>query len=155
MSMTEQPTHSPPPRSQQHLKIRQQNLNKSLTAQSEMLQQLVPHEYDIATIQEPYLDFNHNSCTSHNWYTLYPKEHYAKPNKTRLLLLINKSMPTNKWSQVNFASSNMMAIQIQTPVSPLLLINLYNNLRTSEGAWKVIKYMRNKPMTAAHAPQPI
>ena len=109
-----------------------------------MLQQLTPHNYDIAAIQEPYLDVNHNSCASHNWYTFYPKEHYTKPNKIRSLLLINKSMPTNKWSQIDFASSNVMATQIQTPIGPLLLINMYNDLETSKGVQKVIQYMRNK-----------
>ena len=109
-----------------------------------MLQQLAPHEYDSAAIQEPYLDFNHNSRASHNWYTLYPKEHYTKPNKTRSLLLINKIMLTNKWSQIDFASSDVMAAQIQTPIGLLLLLNMYNNLGTSKGLRKVIQYMRNK-----------
>src|SRR5882724_11621128 len=101
-----------------------------------------PHDYDITTIQEPYLNFNHNSHASHNWYTLYPKEHYTMPNKTRSLLLINKSMLTNKWSQIDFASSDMTATQIQTPIGPLLLINMYNDLGTFKGVQKVIQYMR-------------
>jgi len=55
-----------------------------------MLHILDPDEFNIATIQEPYLDHTHNSQASHNWCTLYLKEHYAKPNKTRSSLLIKQ-----------------------------------------------------------------
>jgi len=93
--MTEQTTNPHLPRSRSRIKIRQQNLNKSLTAQSDMLHTLDPDVYDIAAIQEPYLDHTHNSRASPNWYTLYPKEHYAKPDRTQSLLLINRRIPTN------------------------------------------------------------
>jgi len=80
-----------------------------------MLHILDPDEYDIATIQEPYLDHTHNSRASPNWYSLYPKEHYAKPEDTRSLLLINRRIQTNNWTQIDFASSDMTAVQMQTP----------------------------------------
>src|SRR5882724_11046672 len=102
-----------------------------------MLQLLDLNKYDIAAIQEPYLNHNHNSCASHNWFTLYPKEHYAKSNKTRSLMLINKIIMTNKWTQIDLASSNVMTIQIQTPSGSVILINMYNNVRNSKGAQKV------------------
>jgi len=132
--MMEQPTNSQLPRSRPCIKIRQQKLNKSLTTQSNMLQLLDLDEYDIAAIQEPYLDHNHNFCTSHNWFTLYPKEHYAKPNKTRSLMLISKRIPTNKWTQINLPSCDVMAIQMQTPSGSVILINMYNDMRKSKGA---------------------
>ena len=142
--MTEQTANLQLPRSYPSIKIRQQNLNKSLAAHSDMLHLLEPDEYDIAAIQEPYLNHTHNSWASHNWYTLYPKEHYAKPNKTRFLLLINKRILTNNWSQINFTSSNVMAIQMKTPSGHILLINMYNDGRSPKGVWKVTQYMRNK-----------
>jgi len=61
----------------QYLTIHQQNINRSLIAQSNFLHQLDPDVYDFAAIQEPYLDSNHNSCVTHHWYTVYPKEHYV------------------------------------------------------------------------------
>jgi len=140
----EQPINFQLPRSWPCIKIRQQNLNKSLTAQSDMLQLLDPDEYDIAAIQEPYLNHNHNSCASRNWFTLYLKEHYAKPNKTRSLMLINKRIPTNKWTQIDLTLSDMTAIQMQTPLGSIILINMYNDVRNSEGPWKIMQYMINK-----------
>ena len=84
----------------------------------------------MAAIQEPYLDFNHNTRATHNWYTVYPKEHYHKPNKTRAIILINKRILTNNWTQIDFTSSDVMAIRIQTPAGNILCINMYNDART-------------------------
>ena len=109
-----------------------------------MEHQLDPDEYDMATIQEPYLDFNHNTQATHNWFTVYPKEHYHKPNKTRSIILINKRIPTNSWTHIDFASSDMMAFQIQTPAGYILCINMYNDAQNSEGVQKVTQYMSRK-----------
>ena len=73
-----------------HLTIRQQNVNKSLIAQSDLLHHLDPEIYDFTAIQEPYLDRNHNSQANHNWFTVYPKEHYTNPSKTRSIMLVNR-----------------------------------------------------------------
>ena len=100
--MTEYDTNTSHTRSQPQIKIRQQNLNNFLTTQSDMLHQLDPNEFDIATIQVPYLNFNHNTCTTHNWFTIYLKEHYNEPNKTRSIILIYKRISTNSWKQINF-----------------------------------------------------
>src|SRR5882724_894888 len=142
--MMEQPINFQLPRSRPQIKIRQQNLNKSLTAQSDMLQLLDPDEYDIATIQEPNLNHNHNSHASHNWFTLYPKEHYAILNKTRSIMLMNKRILTNKWSQIDLTSSDVTAIQMQTLSGPVILINMYNDVRNSEGVQKVMQYLQHK-----------
>ena len=109
-----------------------------------MLQLLDPDEYDIATIQKPYIDHNHNSHASHNWFTLYPKEHYAIPNKTRSIMLMNKRILTNKWSQIDLTSSDVTAIQMQTLSGPLILISMYNDARNSEGVQKVMQYLQHK-----------
>ena len=69
--------------------IHQQNTNKSLVMQSDFLHQLDPTVYNLAAIQELYMDHNHNSCTGPHWYTIYPKEHYFHSSKTRSLLLVN------------------------------------------------------------------
>src|SRR5882724_11555544 len=141
--MTEQTTNLHLPRSCSSIKIHQQNLNKFLTAQSDMLHILDPDKYDIAAIQEPYLYHTHNSRASANWYTLYLKEHYTKPDRARSLLLINRRIPTNNWAQIDIASSDVTAVQVQTPWGQALLINMYNNGKNPEGVRKVMQYMRN------------
>ncbi|KAF8510090.1 hypothetical protein JB92DRAFT_462007 [Gautieria morchelliformis] len=43
------------------LRVRQQNVNKSLTATSEILAKCSPDHYDILAIQEPHIDFLGNT----------------------------------------------------------------------------------------------
>jgi len=76
------------------VKICQQNVNKSLVTQSNLLHRLNPDKCDVCTIQEPYLDHLHNSCATPSWFTIYPNEHYTTPEKTRSLILVNKHMST-------------------------------------------------------------
>ena len=98
----------------------------------------------MAAIQELYLNFNHNTRATHNWYTVYPKKPYDKLNKTRYIILMNKRIPTNNWTQIDFDLSDMMAVQIQTPVGYILCINMYIDTQTSEGVQKVTQYMCRK-----------
>ena len=58
------------------------------------------------------LDHLHNTCANQHWYTLYPREHYTAPQKTRLVLLINKRILADSWVQVELGSSDITAVQI-------------------------------------------
>jgi len=107
------------------LSIWQQNTNKFLISQSKFLHQLDPNTYDLGAVQEPYLDHLHNSCTSRHWYTIYPKEHYTHPAQTRSLLLVNKRIVSNTWSQVDFGSSDITAIWLQTGRGVIMIVNIY------------------------------
>ena len=97
-------------RRDQYLTIRQQNVNRSLIAQSDFLYQLDLDVYDFAAIQESYLDSNHNSCATHHWYTVYPKEHYVTPTQTRSIILVNRWLALESWSQVDIGSSDVTAL---------------------------------------------
>ena len=92
------------------LQICQQNVNKSLVTQGDLLHQLNPKAFDIVAIQEPYLYHNHNMCVNLHWYTLYPKEHYVEPEKTRSIIFINKWITTDSWIQVDFGLSDVTAV---------------------------------------------
>src|SRR5882724_6500965 len=124
------------------LHIRQQNTNKSLVAQSDFLHHLDPNIYDIGAIQEPYLDQCHNSHVNHNWYTIYPKEHYTNPASTRSLILINKRLAMDTWSQVNLGSSDITAVQLHMVRGKLLIINMYNEGRQQQGMKQAMQSLR-------------
>src|SRR5882724_3695870 len=96
------------------LMIQQQNTNKSLVAQSDFLHQLDLTIYDIGAVQEQYLDNWHNSQVTHNWYTKYPGAHYTDLAHMCSLILVNRRITTHTWSQIDFSSSDITAIQIQT-----------------------------------------
>jgi len=107
--------------------IQQQNINKSLVTQSDLLHQLNLVTFNICAIQEPYLDHLHNSCTTPHWFTVYPKEHYTNPGKTQSLLLVNRRIATDAWSQVDFGSSDITSVQVHTTVGKILIVNMYSN----------------------------
>jgi len=62
-----------------------------------------------------------------HWYTIYPKEHYIAPEKMRSIIFVNKRIATDLWTQVDFASSDVSVVQVQTAVGKLLIINTYNH----------------------------
>ena len=116
-----------------HLLIHQQNVNKSLVAQCNLLNQLNPNDYNIAAIQEPYLFTNHNSCATHHWYMLYPKECYITLDCTRSIILVNRWIATDAWVQVDLGSSDITAVSVNTGRGRVLLINLYNDNKQQQG----------------------
>ena len=83
--------------------------------QSNFLHQLDPAIYDISAVQEPYLDHCHNSQATHNWYMIYPKVDYTDPACTCSLILVNKRIVTDTWSQIDLGSSDVTAIQLSCP----------------------------------------
>src|SRR5882724_5315810 len=115
------------------LLIHQQNMNKSLVAQGDLLNQLNPDNCNIAAIQEPYLDANHNSHAMHHWYTIYPKEHYITPARTRSIILVNKRIATDAWVQVDLGSPDVTTVSIKMGRGRVLLINLYNDNKQQQG----------------------
>ena len=96
--MTQQPTTVVAGRSTTKISICQQNVNKSLIAQEDLLHRLKLKKYNVAAIQEPYLHHHHNSHASLHWYTVYPKEHYIDPDKTWTIILVNKKISTDSWT---------------------------------------------------------
>src|SRR6266850_74024 len=89
------------------LRIRQQNMNKSLIAQADMLHRLDPQKFDIIAIQEPYLDQFHNTCANQHWYTVYLREHYVEPRGTRSVILMSRRILADAWTQVEISSSDI------------------------------------------------
>src|SRR5882724_980518 len=126
------------------LLIHQQNVNKSLVAQGDLLNQLNPDNCDIAAIQEPYLDANHNSCATHHWYTIYPKEHYITPACTRLIILVKKWIATDAWVQVDLGSPDITVVSIKTGRGRVLLINLYNDNKQQQGLRQTERFCRER-----------
>jgi len=140
--MTSQPTHQATRGESEQVKIQQQNVNKSLIVQSNLLDQLDPNLFNICTIQEPYLDHNHNSCPTPHWYTIYLKEHYVSLSKTRSLMLVSKCIVTDTWSQVDSGSSDIMAIQVCTRLSKILIVNMYSDNVWQEGIKQVAQVLK-------------
>jgi len=77
-----------------NLCIWQQNLRKSLPAWEHMLKDLDPNVYDIACIQEPYLNpvkLANASNLRQYWDVIYPTDHHTSPERSQVIMLVNKN----------------------------------------------------------------
>ncbi|KAJ7191577.1 hypothetical protein GGX14DRAFT_341354, partial [Mycena pura] len=109
------------------LRVWQQNLNKSLQAQLDMLQSLKPQKYDLALIQEPYMDFRNKSRTNLRFTAVYPAQHDLHPKRSRSLILVNTHLASSSWSTIPIPSPDITAVELRTPAGLLRIINVYND----------------------------
>src|SRR5262245_30548707 len=109
------------------LKIWQQNLNKSMVAQQDLINTLDPEDYDLILIQEPYIDFNRKTRANHRWRVVYPSSYYADNSPVRSVILVNSRLNTNNWKQLNLPCNDLTAIQITGTFGSLSIINIYND----------------------------
>lgn len=79
---------------QRPIQIRQQNVNKSLISQLDLLQSLRKDDYDVCSIQEPYIDHQGKTRANRQWVTVYPNTHQEHPDNTRSIMLINANILT-------------------------------------------------------------
>ncbi|THH14609.1 hypothetical protein EUX98_g9587 [Antrodiella citrinella] len=90
------------------LRIWQQNLAKSLEAQDEFLADLDSDDYDLALLQEPYVD-------------------HARLTRLKLALAFNKMIVTEAWEALEVQSMDITAIWLATHAGPLYIFNVYND----------------------------
>ncbi|KAJ6457696.1 hypothetical protein C8R45DRAFT_757768, partial [Mycena sanguinolenta] len=109
------------------MRVWQQNLNKSLRAQLDMLHSMKPEHYDIALIQEPYVDFRNKSRTNLRFTVVYPTPHAGRPGLSRSLILVNTNLPSHSWTQIPLDSSDLTGIELTGDFGIVRLINVYND----------------------------
>ncbi|KIY51165.1 hypothetical protein FISHEDRAFT_37922, partial [Fistulina hepatica ATCC 64428] len=94
-----------------------------------MLNDLGKANYELAALQEPYIDFANASHRNAYWHIVYPTHHF-KDNQptTRSVILVNTSLPTNAWRQIPVNSPDVTAVQIVTNGGRTLTVfNIYND----------------------------
>jgi ribonuclease HI/endonuclease/exonuclease/phosphatase family metal-dependent hydrolase len=128
-----------------HLRIRQQNTNKSLISQLDMLNSLRKDDYDICTIQEPYLDHNAKTRANNYWISIYPTTHNTAPEATRSIILINTHILTNNWRQIPIEHPDVTAIELTGTYGKLRLFNIYNDCNNNDAIKHVATFMRANP----------
>lgn len=90
----------------------QQNLNKSLTAQLDLLNQIDLKNTDFIFIQELHINFLNLTRANHYWTVIYPSAHHNTPAKTRSVTLVNKTVSKNSWRQVPLKSSDITVVKL-------------------------------------------
>jgi exonuclease III len=112
-----------------HLRIWQQNVHKSKTAQLHVLETLEPDDWDIVLLQEPYIDKIGNSRANFHWRVVLPSAHLTNTKTIRSIILVNRSLLTNTWSEIPIPSptSDLTAVQISGDFGRFTIINIYND----------------------------
>ncbi|KAJ6457680.1 hypothetical protein C8R45DRAFT_844111, partial [Mycena sanguinolenta] len=111
----------------QKLKLWQQNLDRSLDNQQDLLQSMGKGAYHIAALQEPYIGPGNKTRANVHWRSVYPTQHGDEGKKTRAVTLVNTSIPTEAWSQLHVPSPDIVAIELRGEFGTLRIVNIYNN----------------------------
>ena len=128
----------------QHLRMIQLNLNKSLNAQLHMLNTTRPNDWDVLLIQEPWMAFNGSRATPH-WRVLYPKAYFTDTTKPlRSLIMINTSIPTDCYEQIQFQSADVSGIYLKTNDRKFIILNIYNDCKNNESMNAVREFLLTK-----------
>ena len=115
-----------------NIRFRQQNLNKSLTAQLDLLNGTDPKDTDFVFIQEPHIDFQHQTRANQYWTVVYPTPHNTSPACTRSVILVNKSVSKNNWRQLPIDSTDVTAIELSCANHKISFYNIYNACEHSD-----------------------
>jgi hypothetical protein len=94
-----------------------------------MLKDLDLNVYDIACIQEPYLNpvkLANASNLRQYWDVIYLTDHHTSPERLQVIMLINKKLSKNNWHTVTIKSSNIMAIELTGNFGKVHMYNIYN-----------------------------
>jgi Endonuclease-reverse transcriptase len=144
---TPQLPHEPTPNrhhTRRQLQIWQQNTNRSLEAQLDLLHSLTPTDFDIATIQEPHVDFLGNSRATPHWISTYPSNHCDNPKATRSLILVNKTLvSTNAWTQIPIDSLDITALRLESNLGTIYFYNIYNDSTHSRNLQTLETHLRS------------
>jgi len=111
-----------------------------------MLKNLDPEEFDLACIQEPYLNpvnLANASNLRRYWDILYPSDHHADPNRTQTIMLVNRKLSKNAWHMVQIKSPNVMAIEFNGEFGKVRIYNVYNPCDNNDTLHILGRHMSN------------
>ena len=136
------------------LRIWQQNINRLLEGQSDLLQSLQANKYDIVTIQEPHVNFL--GCTRANpyWSVIYPRQHLDNLKKPRSITLINQSISTNNWEALNIPSNNITGVWLHGAFGSLSILNIYNDCDNNQSLEVLEDFMRERESGQSRGQRP-
>lgn len=109
------------------LRIWQQNLNKSLLSQLDLLQTAGTNDFELIILQEPYFDHLKLTRANSHWSVIYPSRHHDRPETSRAAILVSTRLSTNSWTQIPIDSPDITAIQLENEDYTLRIFNIYND----------------------------
>ena len=116
-----------------HLRIWQQNINKSRVAQEDLINSDVYKNYDLVLLQEPFIDSYGNTKATKDWWVTYPSHHLTTDRPVHSVILINANLDTNSWAQHSIPGSNdLTAVQFKGNMGTINRYNIYNTCHHDE-----------------------
>ncbi|KAG1791017.1 uncharacterized protein HD556DRAFT_1241185 [Suillus plorans] len=94
-----------------------------------MIKSLDLEIYDLAYIQEPYLNLVNLANTSNLrswWDVIYLADHHSFPQCSQVIMLVNKRLLKNTWHIVLLKPPNTMSIELTGPFGKVHIYNIYN-----------------------------
>ena len=126
------------------LRIWQQNLNKSLTAQLHLINTARPTDWDILILQEPWIGHT-GTRGSPLWRVLYPNTHFTDNSEPqRSLIFINANIPTNSYEQVQFDSADVTGIRIAHGTQKTIIVNVYNDCKHNKSIDAIQEFLEDE-----------
>lgn len=109
--------------------IWQQNVNKSSTCQHDLISsgKLLEDNIKLIALQEPAINFLGKTIASKDWIAIYPTNHNTNPAKSRSIILLRASLCTDNWTQIDFPSGDVTAVQLTGDWGKLSIFNIYND----------------------------
>ncbi|KAJ7706964.1 hypothetical protein B0H17DRAFT_860148, partial [Mycena rosella] len=95
--------------------------------QHELLQAMGRDCYHSAALQEPYMDQNKKTRVNTWWTAVYPTGHDASEERSWVVTLVNRSLPTNAWSQIHIPLPDVVGIKFRGDFRTLRVVNIYND----------------------------
>jgi len=135
------------------LKIWQQNVNRSLTAQTDVLHSAKPKDYDMILLQEPYIDFLGATRATSYWTVVYPPRHRDAPKRSRSIILVNKRISTSSWTQINVPSFDITAVQLHGEQGNLEIFNIYNDCLHNDSLTSLAAHLRSRAFPRVQGPR--
>jgi len=129
----------------------QQNLNKSLTAQLDLLNEIAPQETDFVFIQEPHINFLNQTRANQYWTVIYPTLHNISPARTRSIILVNKAVSKNNWRQIPVDSPDVTGVELTCADSIVYFYNIYNACENSDTLTVLQTHWQNRTMRPGEA----
>ncbi|KAF5331424.1 hypothetical protein D9611_011885 [Ephemerocybe angulata] len=128
---------------EERLRILQININKSAHAQLALLNDELPHDWDIILLQEPSANYYNHISTPRGFRQVYPGDEARKTGTVRSGIWVNEGMSTDAWTPLDIGDAlDVTGIRISGENGKLTIFSVYYDCthnRTGEALRKYIE----------------
>lgn len=137
------------------LRIINCNVNKSIDGQTDFLQRIDPNDWDIVCIQEPGFDFRDTTRATQKWLVVYPRAHNNKVKRTRLIILVNATLPATSWKSLSVNSVDVMGVQMMGMYGTIRIFSVYNSQENDASMDAIDAYLKGPNARRPTADSPV